>query len=137
MNKQGADMSDNYRENVSIVSQEKLASDVFSMWIQTKDIAKNARAGQFISVYSNDGSRLLPRPISICRIDGDTLRIVYRIAGKGTKEFSQMSAGQTLDIQGPLGNGYDIKAIFDKVENVAVHECKDGVCTFKQEHRPV
>ena len=106
MNKQGADMSDNYRENVSIVSQEKLASDVFSMWIQTKDIAKNARAGQFISVYSKDGSRLLPRPIGICEVEGDRLRIVYRTVGKGTKEFSGYGAGDTLDVMGPLGNGY-------------------------------
>ena len=106
MNKQGADMSDNYRENVSIVSQEKLASDVFSMWIQTKDIAKNARAGQFISVYSKDGSRLLPRPISICEVEGDRLRIVYRTVGKGTKEFSGYGAEDTLDVMGPLGNGY-------------------------------
>lgn len=106
MNKQGADMSDNYRENVSIVSQEKLASDVFNMWIQTKDIAKNARAGQFISVYSKDGSRLLPRPISICEVEGDRLRIVYRTVGKGTKEFSEYGAGDTLDVMGPLGNGY-------------------------------
>lgn len=106
MNKQGADMSDNYRESVSIVSQEKLASDVFSMWIQTKDIAKNARAGQFISVYSKDGSRLLPRPISICEVEGDRLRIVYRTVGKGTKEFSGYGAGDTLDVMGPLGNGY-------------------------------
>ena len=126
-----------YRENVTIISTSCLADGVYEMWLKTEKIAGEARPGQFISVYSNDGSRLLPRPISICRIDGDKLRIVYRIAGKGTKEFSQMSAGQTLDIQGPLGNGYDIKAIFDKVENVAVHECKDGVCTFKQEHRPV
>lgn len=57
MNKQGADMSDNYRENVSIVSQEKLASDVFSMWIQTKDIAKNARQAslyQYIQRMAQD-----------------------------------------------------------------------------------
>ena len=99
MNKQGADMSDNYRENVSIVSQEKLASDVFSMWIQTKDIAKNARAGQFISVYSKDGSRLLPRPISICEVEGDRLRIVYRTVGKGTKEFSMSWDRLATDIQ--------------------------------------
>lgn len=48
-----------------------------------------------------------------------------------------MREGQTLDIQGPLGNGYDIKAIFEEAENVSVHECKDGVCTFKKEYRPV
>ena len=126
-----------YRENAAIISTACLADGVYEMWLKTEKIAKESRPGQFISVYSNDGSRLLPRPISICRIDDDKLRIVYRIAGKGTKEFSQMSKGQTLDIQGPLGNGYDIKAIFEEAENVSVHECKDGVCTFKKEYRPV
>mgnify|MGYP000099124299 CR=1 FL=1 len=61
--------------------------------------------------YSNDGSRLLPRPISICGIEGDTLRIVYRAVGKGTQEFATMHAGQTLEVQGPLGNGYDISKV--------------------------
>ena len=77
------------------------------MWIVT-DIADEARPGQFISVYSQDGSRLLPRPISICEADPDEgrLRIVYRIAGKGTDEFSKYVSGDPIDIMGPLGNGF-------------------------------
>ena len=81
------------------------------MCFSTKNIAKEAKPGQFVSVYSNDGSRLLPRPISICGIEGDTLRIVYRAIGKGTQEFATMHAGQTLEVQGPLGNGYDISKV--------------------------
>lgn len=104
-------MSSGYREKAIIISQEKIASDVFSMWIDTKDIAVNAKPGQFISVYSKDGSRLLPRPISICEINGNRLRIVYRTVGKGTNEFSTYESGMTVDIQGPLGNGY---TLFDK-----------------------
>jgi dihydroorotate dehydrogenase electron transfer subunit len=98
-----------YRENVSIISQERLASDVYSIWLETKDIARNAKAGQFVAVYSRDGSRLLPRPISICGLDGDKLRLVYRRVGKGTAEFSMLGKDDTLDIMGPLGNGYDLK----------------------------
>lgn len=95
-----------FREKVCIVRQEQIASDVFSMWIDTENIAKNAKPGQFISVYSRDGSRLLPRPISICEIRGDRIRMVYRIAGAGTAEFSRYTAGDTLEVLGPLGNGY-------------------------------
>lgn len=100
-------MAGSFRENVIIISQEKIASDVYSMWIKTSDIAVNARAGQFITVYSKDGSRLLPRPISICEVDGDNLRIVYRTVGKGTTEFSRYTAQETIEVMGPLGNGYD------------------------------
>ncbi len=97
-----------FREQVSIIRQEQLASDVFSMWIETKDIALNAKPGQFVSIYSKDGSRLLPRPISICELDGNKLRMVYRVVGKGTDEFSGYKAGQKLDVLGPLGNGYTL-----------------------------
>lgn len=99
-------MASEFKEKVTIYSQEQLAGDVFSMWIETKDIATHAKPGQFISVYSNDGSRILPRPISICEIDGNKIRMVYRTVGAGTKEFSGYKAGMTIDVLGPLGNGY-------------------------------
>lgn len=104
-------MNSGFREKAVVVKQEKIASDVYSMWLQTEDIAKAAKPGQFISVYSKDGSRLLPRPISICEVDGNKLRIVYRAVGKGTNEFSTYMSEDVLDIQGPLGNGY---TLFDK-----------------------
>lgn len=97
-----------YREQATIKRTACLGTGIYEMWLETENIAKEAKPGQFISVYSNDGSRLLPRPISICRVADNELRIVYRVAGKGTDEFSKMTAGQTLNIQGPLGNGYDL-----------------------------
>ena len=101
------------RETVTVVSQEHLADGIFSMWIQT-EAAKTARPGQFISMYTKDGSKLLPRPISICEIDTETskLRVVYRVTAEktGTEQFSKMKAGDTLPIIGPLGNGFPLEA---------------------------
>lgn len=101
------------RETVTVVSQEQLADGIFSMWIQT-EAAKTARPGQFISMYTNDGSKLLPRPISICEIDTESskLRVVYRVTAEktGTEQFSKMKAGDTLPIIGPLGNGFPLEA---------------------------
>lgn len=101
------------RETVTVVSQEQLADGIFSMWIQT-EAAKTARPGQFISMYTNDGSKLLPRPISICEIDTETskFRVVYRVTAEktGTEQFSKMKAGDTLPIIGPLGNGFPLEA---------------------------
>ena len=114
-----------YRENAKILKADCLADGVYEIWFETKDIAKAAKAGQFISVYSNDGSRMLPRPISICKVENNNLRIVFRVAGKGTEEFSKMKAGEYLDIQGPLGNGYDIKSIMEYVKNVTGNDCAD------------
>ena len=86
--------------------------DIYSMWIQTK-VAKNAKPGQFISMYTNDAGKLLPRPISICEIDRESekLRVVYRVTGEntGTEQFSKLQAGDTIDIVGPLGNGFPLE----------------------------
>lgn len=94
-----------------VVSQEALTEDVFSMWIQVDEIAKAAKPGQFISVYTRDASKLLPRPISICEIDRalGRLRIVYRVVGSGTEEFSAYQAGDEITVMGPLGNGFPLE----------------------------
>ncbi len=101
-------MTDKYRERAAVRSQEQIASGIFSMWLEAEPIARAARPGQFISIYSNDSGRMLPRPISICETDPEqgTLRIVYRVAGKGTEEFSRAQAGDFFDILGSLGNGF-------------------------------
>ena len=92
-------------------SQERLTEDVYSMWIREEEMAAQAKPGQFISVYTKDGAKLLPRPISICETNKETgmLRIVYRTVGAGTEEFSRYQAGDTVDIMGPLGNGFPLE----------------------------
>jgi len=94
-----------------IISQERIAEGIYSMWFEAEPIAKEAKAGQFVAVYSDNGANLLPRPISICEIDKDNgrLRIVYRVVGKGTDEFSKKAAGDKLVVMGPLGNGFTLK----------------------------
>ena len=110
-------MTDRKREMAVVVSQEQIADGIFSMWLQT-EAAESAGPGQFISMYTNDGSKLLPRPISICEIDKENglLRVVYRVTGAntGTKQFSEMKAGDTLPIIGPLGNGFPLEAASGK-----------------------
>ena len=95
----------------TVAEQKKLAEGIYSMWLLAEEIAVQAKPGQFISVYSNDKSRVLPRPISICEIDREQgkLRIVYRVVGKGTEEFSKALAGDTFEILGPLGNGFPLE----------------------------
>lgn len=101
-------MSVAIKQQAILAEQIKLSEEIYSMWIIAKDIALEAKPGQFVSLYCKDGSRLLPRPISICEIDKvqGRLRLVYRSAGKGTKEFTQLKAQDYIDVMGPLGNGF-------------------------------
>lgn len=104
-------MAEKFKEQAVIIRQEEISYGIYSMWLKTEQIAGMAKPGQFISLYCHDGSRMLPRPISICEIDkkDNALRIVYRVAGKGTEEFSNLSIGDIIDIVGPLGNGFPLK----------------------------
>lgn len=94
-----------------ILSQKKLSADIFDMTLNVGDMAREAVPGQFVSVYVNDGSKLLPRPVSICGIEREqgTIRLVYRIAGRGTELLSTYEAGTWINVLGPLGNGFTMK----------------------------
>ncbi len=101
------------KEWCTVISQEEIGKDIYSMWLRTEEIGKEAKAGQFISLYTGEGSKLLPRPISLCEIDNaqGRLRIVYRVTGSatGTEIFSQMKAGDKIEVLGPLGNGFPLE----------------------------
>lgn len=98
-----------------ITGQEMLAPDIFSLWLET-ELAEEAKPGQFVGVYLKDPAKLLMRPISICDVDEERtkLRLVYRAAGAGTKELSRYAVGESVDLLGVLGNGYDIDTLKKK-----------------------
>lgn len=98
-----------------VFSQKEIAPQIYDMWIET-DLAEQAKPGQFLCIYPKNKSILLPRPISICEIreDRKALRIVYRVAGQGTEEFSKYRAGETIDIMGTLGNGFPVEEAVGK-----------------------
>lgn len=97
-----------YRETATVISKDKIAGDVYDIWFETEKIAQEAVPGQFVLVYSKDKARLLPRPISVCLTEGNKLRLVFRAVGEGTKEFSEFETGDKVEIQGPVGHGYDL-----------------------------
>lgn len=98
------------QEMAIVLEQRILAEGVYSMWLST-NIAKEAIPGQFVSLYCEEHSRLLPRPISICEIDKErsAIRLVYRLAGEGTKEFSALQTDDEVKVLGPLGNGFPLE----------------------------
>ena len=98
------------KEKAKVVENKNLAEGVYSIVLSTK-VAEYAVPGQFINIFSNDKSKLLPRPISICEINElkNTLRVVFRVVGEGTTEFSEFQAGDTVEILGPLGNGFPLE----------------------------
>ena len=107
-----------------VVSQNEIAEQIYDMWLET-DLAKEAHPGQFVAVYPKNAATLLPRPISICEADKqrNRLRLVYRVAGSGTKEFSGYQAGDSIFILGIIGNGFPL----DKAKGKTVFLMGGGI----------
>jgi len=76
--------------------------------IEAPDIASEARPGQFVTVSCGSGVTLR-RPLSIHRVDNSNqLSILFAVVGNGTQWLSQRLKGETLDMLGPLGNGFSV-----------------------------
>ncbi|MCM1252755.1 MAG: dihydroorotate dehydrogenase electron transfer subunit [Clostridium sp.] len=103
-------MAQKKKTKATVVSQNEIAEHIYDMWLET-EAAKDAHPGQFIGVYPKNAATLLPRPVSICEADRqqNRLRLVYRVAGKGTEEFSTYKAGDEIFILGVLGNGFPLE----------------------------
>ena len=106
------------KTRVTVRENRRIAEGVFSMELQYPEDAlpEEVRPGQFIGVYLPDRSLLLPRPISICKWDAGSgrMRLVFRIAGQGTRLLTGMGPGVQLDTIGILGNGYDLSKLEKK-----------------------
>ena len=90
----------------TILSQECIAKDVFKM-VLGGDAGEIQGSGGFVNIKI-DGL-FLRRPISVCDSDNETLTLIYKVVGEGTKKLSEMECGTVLDILIGLGNGYDTK----------------------------
>lgn len=87
-----------------IVENSALTDSVYKMVLKG-DVSEITAPGQFVNIKL-DGL-YLRRPISVCDLAEDTLTIIYKVVGKGTKQMSQLHSGR-LDVLTGLGNGYDL-----------------------------
>ena len=96
-------------KEVVILENERLGEYEGRIWIHDKDLAREAKPGQFamLSVvgFSNP---FLPRAISINRVVGEKVAFAYQEVGEGTRLLGKLVEGNTLKILGPLGNGFDL-----------------------------
>lgn len=97
--------------NAVVSKNQQIAHGIYQIELKLPDMAAKSRPGQFVNFYTGDGSMLLPRPISICRINKEQglMIFVYKVVGKGTDGFSRLKPGASLRVMGPLGNGFNIE----------------------------
>ncbi|HYF95751.1 MAG TPA: dihydroorotate dehydrogenase electron transfer subunit [Symbiobacteriaceae bacterium] len=98
------------QEWAAVVAHEG-AGDVYKLVLRAPEIARRAVAGQFVEVRCTPGRSttvdpLLRRPFSLCEIGGETISLIYRVVGRGTRALSTVRVGAELDVMGPLGHSF-------------------------------
>ncbi len=107
-------------EKSQVESVQKISDNIFLIKVLAPTISSLAKPGQFCNIKVSENSfPLLRRPFSICDVEGDYLFFLFDIHGEGTKLISKKKPGESLELLGPLGNGFDYKEGFDTAVIVA------------------
>jgi dihydroorotate dehydrogenase electron transfer subunit len=102
--------------HTTVVENVQLARDTFRIRFDCPQIARTITPGQFVMLRLADcNDPLLGRPLALydTMLDGAGQRIgidvVYLVSGKFTRRLASYQAGQSLELWGPLGNGFPVQ----------------------------
>ena len=92
----------------TIEKTQEIADKIFEIQVNAPHVARNAKAGQFVIIRTDDtGERI---PLTISRVKGDLVRIIFMTVGKTTHALAAIKKGESIaDIAGPLGKPSEIK----------------------------
>lgn len=79
----------------------------------------DAKMGQFYMLRAWDEEPTLPRPLSVHDVDKDSIHFLYEVKGRGTERLKNLKEGDTIELTGPLGNGFDELKIKGRVAIVS------------------
>ena len=90
---------------LEIIENTRINHDTFLMKLRG-DLSEIKSSGEFVEIKL-DGY-YLRRPISVSEYTSDSLTLVYKVLGHGTKDMSEYEVGMKLDCLVGLGNGFDL-----------------------------
>jgi dihydroorotate dehydrogenase electron transfer subunit len=111
-----------YQLLTPVLSNERLQEKVFKLTLSSPLISRISRPGHFVHARVSSGCNpLLRRAFSIHSLNKnkDSFEILFRVIGKGTEILSQVHPSDTLDVLGPIGNGFSLPKKGQKIMLVA------------------
>jgi dihydroorotate dehydrogenase electron transfer subunit len=98
-------------EDAVVVANEPAGGPNHRLVLRSRRIARTAPAGQFVMVTVPDGTGgnfLLPRPMAIHRRRpaDDTIELIFKTVGAGTRALALVPVGAPVELVGPLGRGF-------------------------------
>jgi dihydroorotate dehydrogenase electron transfer subunit len=102
------------RASAEVTKVSEVADNTFLLEFHSPEIAKVAAPGQFVNIkVDRSFNPLLRRPMSICDVEGERVRVLFNVVGRGTSILARRIPNEKLDILGPLGIGFSLSNSFD------------------------
>jgi dihydroorotate dehydrogenase electron transfer subunit len=79
--------------------------DQFIMRIRAPKCAAAATPGSFVHI-SCDDTLPMRRPLSIMRVEDDSIEVLYKIVGDGLRWLSKKQPGDRISVLGPIGQPF-------------------------------
>lgn len=99
-----------------VLENKEISNNIYRMTVEG---SFEGKPGQFYMLRAWGREPLLSRPVSICDIDDKKITFLYEVRGKGTELLRGLKAGDEIELQGPMGNGFDISKATGKVALVS------------------
>ncbi|MCL2056965.1 MAG: dihydroorotate dehydrogenase electron transfer subunit [Oscillospiraceae bacterium] len=90
-------------ETARIITNSRISDKIYELSVE---FSGKCNPGQFFMLRAPEAKSLLPRPLAVCDLESGALTFVYQAVGRGTGELAAMRAGDILQLNGPLGNGF-------------------------------
>jgi dihydroorotate dehydrogenase electron transfer subunit len=93
---------------VSVREVKKMSSYVYRLVFNSNYLAKAALPGNFIHVKVK--GVILRRPFSIHKVEDNSVFLLFKVKGRGTRALCNYKKGESLDVIGPLGKGFKVSS---------------------------
>ena len=107
-----------------VLRNEVIAENIRLLTVAWPDKEHAPHAGQFFTLraWGADEAPFLSRPISVHSWDAEsgTIEFLYQVIGEGTHKLAELKMRDTVQVTGPMGNGFDIDSVLAYGKRIAV-----------------
>ncbi len=95
------------QQKATVLEHDNFQGEYRILRLAAPDVGPYVKPGQFLHLQiPHLGDRILRRPFSIYKATDEGVAILYKPVGRGTESMIPLQVNDTVDIIGPLGNGY-------------------------------
>jgi dihydroorotate dehydrogenase electron transfer subunit len=94
----------------TVCDRREQGPGIVVLGLDAPELARTAAPGQFVMAVPPAGERAATA-LGVYEAEGDRISLMLVVVGPRTRELASLDVGASLDLLGPLGNGFDLDAL--------------------------